>query len=126
MASEALPGVAGRRILVVEDDYLIAADLALWLEDQGVEVLGPAPSVDDALTLLNNVTRPNGAVLDINLGDEQAFPIADALYAADVPFVFMSGYDASIIPARYGNVPRCSKPLDRARLLRILAETLQS
>lgn len=118
-------GVEGRRLLVVEDEYLIASDLASWLEEQGAQVLGPVPSVDDALALLETEPMPDAAVLDINLGDEQVFPVADALGAAQVPFVFLSGYDARLIPGQYGDVRRCPKPLDRARLLRALAETLE-
>lgn len=125
MVSEEPPGVFGRRLLVVEDEYLIASDLASWLEEQGAEVLGPVPSVDDALALLETEATPDAAVLDINLGDEQVFPVADALRAAAVPFVFLSGYDARMIPDQYGDVRRCAKPLDRSRLLRALAEALE-
>jgi CheY-like chemotaxis protein len=118
-------GLMGRRLLVVEDEYLIASDLASWLEEQGAEVLGPVPSVQDALALLDARPLPDAAVLDINLGDEQVFPVAEALRAAAVPFVFLSGYDARMIPDRYENVRRCAKPLDRTRLLRALAEVLK-
>lgn len=125
MVSEQPLGVMGRRFLLVEDEYLIASDLASWLEEQGAEVLGPVPSVDDALALLDAEPLPDAAVLDINLGDEQVFPVADALRAAAVPFVFLSGYDAKMIPDQYGDVRRCAKPLDRTRLLRALAEVLE-
>jgi DNA-binding response OmpR family regulator len=124
-APEASPRIAGRRLLVVEDEYLIASDLASWLEEQDAEVLGPVPSVEDAMALLDAGPLPDAAVLDINLGDEQVFPVADALQAADVPFVFLSGYDARVIPGNYGGVARCTKPLDRARLLRALGEALR-
>jgi len=123
MASEALPGITGCRVLVVEDEYLIASDLSEWLEDQGAAVLGPVPSVADALRLLAT-ERPDVAILDINLVDGRVFPVADALQAADVPFVFVTGYDAKLIPARYDDARRCIKPLDRGRVLRLLAETL--
>lgn len=125
MANERLHGIAGRRFLVVEDEYLIASDLTSWLEEQGAQVLGPVPSVADALELLETDPPPDGAVLDINLGDEQVFPVADALEAAHVPFVFLSGYDAKLIPADYESVRRCGKPLDRSRLLHALGELLQ-
>jgi CheY-like chemotaxis protein len=113
------------RLLVVEDEYLIASDLALWLEDQGADVLGPAPSVEAALALLDVGLMPDAAVLDINLRDEQVFPVADVLRGADVPFLFLSGYDANIIPERHGEVPRYMKPLDRSGLLLALEQLLQ-
>ena len=125
MAGEPSLGVTGRRILVVEDDFIIASDLQSWLEEQGFMVLGPAPSTEDALALLRAASLPDAAVLDINLGDEEVFPVADALRAANVPFVFMTGYDDELIPGDYGQIRRCSKPLDRFRLLRALAEVLE-
>jgi hypothetical protein len=67
---------------------------------------------------------PHAAVLDVNLGDERVFPVADALGAANIPFVFLSGYDAQIIPEGYRSAICCAKPVDRARLLRALAEAL--
>ena len=124
MADNASAGIAGRRLLVVEDDYLIAWDLASWLEGNGADVLGPAASVDDALMLLTTNSLPDAAVLDISLGDERVFPVADALQAAQVPFVFLTGYDAGEVPDFYCSAPRCSKPVDRPSLLRLLAEVL--
>ena len=121
MTNEAVAGITGRRILVVEDEYLIASDLAEWLEEQGAEVLGPVPGVAEALALIDAGPLPDVAVLDITLGTEPVFPVADALQAARVPFVFVTGYDAALIPARYENASRCIKPLDRARVLRALA-----
>ncbi len=126
MLDEAPRDLAKCRVLVVEDEYLIAADLASWLEDHGAEVLGPVASVDDALELINIDLRPNVALLDVNLGDEQVFPVARALQLADVPFVFTSGYDDCLIPAQYDDAPRCIKPLDRSRLLRTLAGVLHN
>ncbi len=126
MASRAFAGVTGRRVLVVEDEYLIASDLADWLEEQGAEVLGPVPSVAEATALIKAGPLPDTAVLDINLGTEQVFPVADALQAADVPFVFVTGYDAKLIPARFDSARRCIKPLDRVRVLKMLAETLKA
>jgi CheY-like chemotaxis protein len=125
MTSEVSLGLSGRRLLVVEDEYLIASDLAEWLESEGVQVMGPAPSVDEALGLLNTDALPDGAVLDVNLGDEQVFPVAEALRAADVPFVLLSGYDPRVIPEAYRDAPRCAKPLHRPALLRALATVLE-
>lgn len=115
--SEAL---RGRRALIVEDEYLIAFDLARTLEDLGVGVVGPARSVADALALIATEAKIDAAVLDINLGDEKAYPIADALLTRRVPFVFVTGYDSSIIPAAYAGAPRCEKPVDVRVLARLL------
>lgn len=104
---------AGRRILVVEDDYFIAKGLMRDLRDLGCEALGPAASVAEALELA--AAGPlDGALLDINLRGEPAYPVADALVGRGVPVAFATGYDADAIPPRYAAVPRCEKPV-RAR-----------
>lgn len=124
MATSAAPELAGCRLLVVEDNFFLADDLASWLESKGADVLGPAASVGDALALLRTDALPSAAVLDINLGDEQVFPVAAALQAAEVPFVFLSGYDLGIVPDGYRAAPCCPKPLERSRLLRALADVI--
>src|SRR4051812_4006341 len=117
------PNIKGSRLLVVEDEYLIAADLAASLVSLGFEVVGPVGSVAEALMLLEiDVDRLDGAVLDINLRDEPVFPVADLLKARGIPFVFTTGYDAIVVPNAYDNVPRCEKPVDEERLLRCLSE----
>jgi CheY-like chemotaxis protein len=104
------PGLAGKRILVVEDDYLVAMDIVRALERAGAEVIGPAPAVEAALAALEQ-TVLDGAILDINLGGEMAFPVADALMARGIPFIFATGYDAQVIPLRFTDVKRCEKPM---------------
>jgi CheY-like chemotaxis protein len=110
----------GRRVLIVEDEYLIASELALELEKLGAEVIGPASSVREALRLVENEAL-DGAVLDINLRGERAYPIADALAARAVPFVFATGYDATSLPAAYEDLPRCEKPVNACTLAGMLA-----
>ncbi|MGF1627658.1 MAG: response regulator [Alphaproteobacteria bacterium] len=112
----------GKRLLVVEDEYLVATDLACALEAMGVMVVGPAGTVEDALDLVeSDGGRLDGAVLDINLRGERVYPVADALTARGVPFVFATGYDMATVPETYAQVPRCEKPVDRARLTRLLS-----
>lgn len=107
----------GRRILVVEDNFLLAETLRDLLEDSGCELVGPAPRVATALPLCTSDL--DGALLDINLGNETCFEIADRLTEKGIPFVFLSGYsDAAIVPERFGNVPRLAKPYDRQAIVR--------
>jgi CheY-like chemotaxis protein len=124
MADRRLDGLQGRCLLVVEDEYLIAADLARSLEDVGADVVGPAGSVEDALELVaTDGKRLDGAVLDINLRGERVYRVADALAACGVPFVFTTGYDALAIPDAYAGVPICEKPVDKAVLARLLSSS---
>jgi DNA-binding response OmpR family regulator len=116
----------GRKLLVVEDDYLIAADFAYHLEERGVEVIGPAGSVVDALQLIEAEPGFDGAVLDINLGREMAYPIADELARRGVPFIFATGYSALVVPTAHADVPRVEKPVDMATLVRLLASRIRA
>lgn len=106
------PAMRGRRVLVVEDEYTLAEDVAAELERLGAMVVGPVPSVREALALLDGGPAPDAAILDINLGGELAYPVADALRRRGIPFIFATGYDASAIPPAYADVPRVEKPVD--------------
>lgn len=111
-----------RRLLVVEDEYVIALDLAHTLEDAGAEVVGPLSTVEDALDYVaNEGDRLDAAVLDVNLRNERVYPVADALAARGIPFVLTTGYDRSTIPATYAAAPHCQKPIDKAWLMRLLS-----
>lgn len=114
------------RILVVEDEYLLADELAMELADQGAEVLGPAPSVERALGLLEAQPQPDGAILDINLGGEPVFPVADALISRGVPLVFTSGYGSDALPERFTNIPRCEKPINIRRITAALGNAIHA
>jgi CheY-like chemotaxis protein len=116
--------LTGQRILVIEDDYMIAMDLAYSLQKMGVTVLGPVGSVADALALIGGEPAPDAAVLDVNLGTEKVFPAADALRERGVPFVFATGYDNWIIPRAYADIPLFEKPVDTRAVIRAL--TMQS
>lgn len=104
------------RILVVEDEYLLADELSIELSELGAIILGPASNVQAALSLLSDGGALDGAVLDINLGGEPAFPVADRLIAQGVPIIFTTGYDAEAMPERFRNVPRCEKPFSITRM----------
>ena len=126
MTDERVEGLQGQRLLIVEDDYMIATDLTRWFEDAGAEVVGPAGSVSKALALVtSNAGRLDAAVLDVNLRDQKVFPVADALSKAGVPFIFATGYDAHIIPDTYAEVPRSEKPVDVMQLARLLKRVVK-
>lgn len=107
-----LSSLNGRRVLVVEDEYLLAEDLRAALERQGAEVMGPVATVAGALDLLRRGPAPVIAILDINLQGEMVYPVADALRARGIPFIFATGYDAQAIPPAYAGVPRAEKPVE--------------
>jgi CheY-like chemotaxis protein len=114
-----------KRILLVEDEYMIAEDMAEDLRTLGVEVVGPVPSVERALAAVQAEADLDGAVLDINLKGQMVYPVVDALRERNVPVLFTTGYDAGAIPARYANVERCEKPLTGTRLKAALTTTLK-
>ena len=93
MADLPTGSLRGRRLLVVEDNYIVAADITLALEERGVEVIGPAGSVGVALKLIAEQNPIDGAVLDVDLRGQRVYPVADALRDAGIPFVFTTGYD---------------------------------
>jgi CheY-like chemotaxis protein len=111
MPKEAVQYFRGRTVLIVEDDYFLADDMARNLEASGARVIGPVADVQGALDLIACADHVDAAVLDLNLHGTMAFGIADALLARQVPFVFATGYDQSAIPDIYHHVPRCEKPV---------------
>jgi CheY-like chemotaxis protein len=110
----------GRRVLVVEDEYLLATDLAEHFQDLGVKVIGPAATLGDAIALVE-ANEIEGAVLDINIRGERVYPVADLLIERQVPFVFTSGYSCELEPDAYASIPRCIKPTKFAEVAHMLA-----
>ena len=106
--------------MVVEDEYMMADDLRRDLERVGAQVVGPVPSVADALKILAQADTLDGAILDVNLRGEKAYPVADALRERGVPFVLATGYEQWALPEAYKDVPRCDKPVDLRHLVRAL------
>jgi DNA-binding response OmpR family regulator len=117
--------LAGYSVLVVEDDFYLADDLRQTLEDAGATVLGPARNAADALKVTGQ-TRPDGAVVDVNLGTGPTFEIPRALRGLGVPFILATGYDASVISPEFADAPRLEKPVDPRRLVAAVAELRQA
>lgn len=101
----------GRRILIVEDDYMIAQDVRRDLQDAGAIVVGPVPSVSKAMRLLDSEPALDAAVLDVNLGGEKSFPVAQALEEKAIPYLFATGYNSADIPNEWRRARIVMKPL---------------
>lgn len=99
----------GKRVLVVEDDYLIASQLAHALDKSNAVVVGPFSSLPEAQ---NQVIVSELAVLDINLKGQLAFDLADRLRFHDVPFVFYTGFEKVLLPERFSVIDVITKPVD--------------
>ena len=112
------------RVLVVEDEWLIALDLADEVTAAGYEVIGPVLSVSAALELLDTV-GPDAALLDVNLDGEMSYPIAEILAARSIPFIFVSGYAAGQIRADFRDIPLLGKPVQPRTLQLELDRMLQ-
>jgi DNA-binding response OmpR family regulator len=107
----------GLCVLVVEDDYFIAIELCSALRAAGADVIGPARDVPTALAAIRS-ERIDCGVLDINLRGQLAFEIAIELRARDIPTIFATGYDASMIPLELADTTRLAKPVDLDALCR--------
>jgi CheY-like chemotaxis protein len=113
-----------RRILVVEDEYLIAMTLSEHLEEVGSTVVGPVSSVEKAIKAIESNQQIDAAVLDLNLGGAMAYPVADALLARNIPFIFTSGYEGDALRERYPQIKNCLKPYLFPEMERALASAL--
>lgn len=107
----------GLCVLVVEDDYFIAIELCRALRAAGAAVIGPARDVQTGLAAIRNEHIDCG-VLDINLRGQMAFELAIELRARDIPTIFATGYDATMIPAELVDTIHLEKPVDLDALCR--------
>ena len=105
---------AGRRVLIVEDESLVAMLLETILEDMGCVPVGPAATVDEGLALVADPAPIDAALLDVNVAGRQVFPIAEALKARGVPFVFSTGYGEGGLPDEWRGQPTLQKPFTEA------------
>ena len=114
----------GRQVLIVEDESLVAMLLETILEDMGCTTVGPASNIDDALTLIASGARIDGALLDVNVAGREVFPVAAALKARDIPFVFSTGYGEGGLPDEWRGQTTLQKPFTedavRAALMKVV------
>lgn len=109
MGSGSLHLLKGKRILIVEDEFFIADETKLALERAGATVIGPAPSVEIGLALIDEYVV-EGAILDIRLDGHTVFPIAERLQDTGIPFVFATAYLGGDAPASFGGYFLAGKP----------------
>ncbi|MBR7618824.1 response regulator [Phenylobacterium sp. 20VBR1] len=115
------PDLAGLRVLVVEDEMMVSMLIEDMLTDLGCIVVGPAARLDEAITLTES-EQIDCAVLDVNLGGQPIFPLADILRAKGAPFAFATGYgDAGLRDVDKGSLV-LQKPFRESDLARILGE----
>jgi CheY-like chemotaxis protein len=105
----------GLRVLVVEDEMLLAFLLNDLLVEWGCAVVGPAGHVSKAMVLAGS-EELDGAILDVNLAGSDVYPVAQALAARGIPFIFVSGYAASRLPPEWRQRPTLQKPFQPTEL----------
>jgi len=116
--------LSGRRILVVEDEYFLAEDIVESLKEMGAHIVGPVGELEEATNLVNGDIAIDAAVVDVNLRNELAFPLARILGARKVPVVFTTGYDCGSIEQEFQDVQLWEKPLDLAAMTRDLVDLI--
>ena len=105
---------AGRRVLIVEDESLVAMLLETILEDMGCVPVGPAATVEEGLRMAAEGQPVDAALLDVNVAGRQVFPVAEALKEAGVPFIFSTGYGEGGLPDEWRGQPTLQKPFTEA------------
>ena len=118
-----IEALSGRRVLVVEDESLVAMLLETILEDMGCLPVGPASSVDEGLALATD-EHLDAALLDVNVAGRHVFPIAEVLKARGVPFVFSTGYGEGGLPDEWRGHATVQKPFTDAAIRQALMKTL--
>lgn len=116
--------LSGRHILIVEDEFLIADDIAAALRQCGAEIVGPAASLPEGMRLASATMRIDAAVLNVNLNGLTVFPLADELQARGIRMMFLTGYGDAQIPGEYAAIPCCRKPIGAGCVVQELSALL--
>jgi len=111
------------RILVVDDEPMISTLLADWLEELGYQILGPSGNVKSALILIE-ASPPDAAIIDVSLGSESGYPIADCLAKSKIPFVFATGRAEGSLDPRFAGARVLVKPFDFAAVQTVVGEMI--
>ncbi|NJO36491.1 MAG: response regulator [Rhizobiales bacterium] len=114
----------GRRVFVIEDEGLVAMMIEDMLEEIGCELAGTASTLDQALAVASSL-EADFVILDLNLGGELAFDVADRLIERGMPLVISTGYGGHALPERLQNVPIVAKPFPRHELEQAIEKALR-
>lgn len=120
--AESVRALVSRRILVVEDEPLVSMMMKQALTELNAVVVGPYGSIAEAAAGIED--KLDAALLDINVGDELVYPVAESLLARGVPIIFVTGYQAGAIDARFEAAPILTKPVTREELAMVLSRVL--
>lgn len=118
--------LAGGKLLIVEDEYLIAQDLAYGPQREGIDVLGPYYSIDSAIDVLHTTNDIGAAILDLNIHGRIAFDLAEKLAERNIPFIFYTGYESVIVPEKFRKVGRVRKPAEWSEIKRALFDAQEA
>lgn len=110
-----------RRILLVEDEMLVAMLLEDMLVEAGHTIVGPVARIEQAVEAARSEPI-DLAILDVNVGGEEVYPVAEALAAREIPFAFATGYGAQGLREPWQDRPALQKPFQRSDLFRMVAE----
>lgn len=114
----------GKRVLVVEDEFLVALGLEDNLRSLGCTVVGPIASLSGAMAAAAH-EKVDAAILDVNLAGEAVYPAASILADRGIPFIFCSGYTGSVrMPAEFADAPRVAKPYTSRAIAEALSDLL--
>lgn len=117
--------LSARRVLLVEDEALVAMLLETILEDMGCVPVGPAGTVEDGLAMAADPAPLDAALLDVNVAGRLVFPIAEVLRARGVPVVFSTGYGEGGLPDAWRGHPTVQKPFTEATVREALMKAMR-
>jgi ActR/RegA family two-component response regulator len=112
--------LTGGKLLIVEDEYLIAQDLAYGSQREGIDVLGPYSSIASAIDVVKTTSDISAAIVDLNIRGHIAFDLAEKLAERKIPFIFYTGYESLIVPEQFRNIDRVRKPAEWSEIKQAL------
>ena len=119
MTEPSTVNLRGMRVLLVEDQMIVAIEIEDFLRRLGCVVVGPVGTLESALRLAREAAL-DAAVLDVSLDSEKVFPVAEELQTRGIPFIFATGYGESVLPEKWQDQRRLGKPFKRQELERII------